>query len=74
MQKQEMGRLKDEQDILQPDGLQVEQDQLKEEQEYSRTGRAERQLAEQNRLYGKHVRRKKEQEKLQDDQARLLCM
>ncbi len=30
-----------------PDGLQVEQDWLKEEQEYSRTGQAERQLAEQ---------------------------
>jgi hypothetical protein len=40
------------------DGLQVEQDWLNEEQEYNRTGRAERQ----NRLYGKHVRLKKEQE------------
>ncbi len=37
------------------------------------TGRAERQQVEQNSLYGEHVGLKKEQDQLQDEQARLPC-
>ena len=36
------------------------------------TGRAERLLVEQNRLYGEHVRLNNEQNQLQEEQARLL--